>query len=323
MTKHAVLGAGGIGGLIGAALARAGHEVTLVLRPSTLSVYPPVLRLESTMLGDFNVPVITTARLEHSVDVLWVTVKAPQLEDALAAVPPRTVAGGLVVTLMNGIYHVARLRLEYPGAAVVAGSIRTESTRVEPGRIVHRGWHTGPRTDQSESRAIPKPTKPVQLCGEGPVRARVEALAHSLESAGVPCQVWDDEAYLLWSKLSILCPYALATTAVAGPIGAVRANPHVLDRMLTCVREVLAVSQALGVQLDVRETLSMIDRFPDDMRVSMERDASNGRPLEIEAVAGPIIREGRRSGIDVAATEELRELALQSATAILERQRVA
>ena len=323
VTTQAVLGAGGIGGLIGGALSRAGDQVILVLRPETLRMHPPSLRVESTMLGDFEVPVRITARLEEPVDVLWVTVKAPQLEEAIRAVPPSSVAGALVVTLMNGVDHVARLRAAYPEATVVAGSIRTESTRVKPGHIVHKGWHAMPADRPPADPSLPRPTKAVQLCGAGTAREPIENLAARLEAAGVPCQVWDDEGYLLWSKLSILCPYALATTAVAGPIGAVRADAHILERMMTCVREVLAVTEALGIRLDTQETLSMIDRFPDTMRVSMERDSSIGRPLEIEAVSRPVIDEGRKHGIDVSATEELRERALASSGAIRERLRAS
>ena len=80
--RHAILGAGGVGGLIGACLAHAGASVTLVVRRESLAQYPKQLRLESPF-GNFTVDVAVAAEVP-AVDVLWITVKATQLESALA-----------------------------------------------------------------------------------------------------------------------------------------------------------------------------------------------------------------------------------------------
>ena len=82
--RHAILGAGGVGGLVGACLAREGAPVTLVVRAESLSRYPEQLQLESTF-GNFTVPVSRSATVPV-VDVLWVTVKATQLEESLGAI---------------------------------------------------------------------------------------------------------------------------------------------------------------------------------------------------------------------------------------------
>ncbi|MFY9948792.1 MAG: 2-dehydropantoate 2-reductase N-terminal domain-containing protein, partial [Candidatus Sulfotelmatobacter sp.] len=81
--RHAILGAGGVGGLIGACLAHSGDSVTLVVRPETLASYPRKLRLESPF-GNFTVDIAVAAEVPHA-DVLWITVKATQLDAALAA----------------------------------------------------------------------------------------------------------------------------------------------------------------------------------------------------------------------------------------------
>src|SRR5271165_5570053 len=96
---HAILGAGGIGGLIGACLAHSGASVTLVVRRESLPHYPRQLRLESPF-GAFEVEVSCAAEVP-AVDVLWVTVKATQLEAALAAITnPASVQA--IVPLLNG-----------------------------------------------------------------------------------------------------------------------------------------------------------------------------------------------------------------------------
>src|SRR6202021_1906764 len=92
--RHAILGAGGVGGLIGACLAHAGASVTLVVRRENLERYPKQLRLESPY-GNFKVDVAVAAEVPP-VDVLWITVKATRLEAALTALLNPEAGGGVV-----------------------------------------------------------------------------------------------------------------------------------------------------------------------------------------------------------------------------------
>src|SRR5437660_12710682 len=97
--RHAILGAGGIGGLLGGALARAGGDVVLLIRPEALARYDGRLALESVVLGDFEVEVPAAPGLDRDVDVLWVTTKSVQLEASLALAPPERVGGAVVIPL--------------------------------------------------------------------------------------------------------------------------------------------------------------------------------------------------------------------------------
>ncbi len=92
---------------MGACLARSGAAVTMVVRAAALANYPQQLQLESPF-GNFTVPVAASAEVP-ACDVLWLTVKATQLEESLAAVKnPEAV--GAIVPLLNGIDHLAFLR---------------------------------------------------------------------------------------------------------------------------------------------------------------------------------------------------------------------
>src|SRR4029450_580062 len=154
------------------------------------------------------------------VDVLFVTVKATQLEAAVEAVPPEVLGDGLVVPLLNGIDHMAWLRRRYPADQVVAGTIRVEATRVSPGVIEHAS-----------------PFAVVELAAAEPSRRdRVEALAARLAETGLDVTVRDDEAATLWSKLSVLAPIALVTTWTAAPLGEARAR-HT-DELMAVAREI-------------------------------------------------------------------------------------
>ena len=104
--RHAVLGAGGVGGLVGGALAKAGHPVTLLVRTGRRDHYPGQLSVKSEMLGAFEAPVQIADLLDGHFDVVWITVKATALESALSAVPPEKLNDSVLVPLLNGVDHV-------------------------------------------------------------------------------------------------------------------------------------------------------------------------------------------------------------------------
>ena len=133
--RHAILGAGGVGGLIGVALAKAGESVTLVLRPGALKNYPAEVSLENRV-GTFQVPVELAESVAQPFDVLWVTVKATQLDSALRSVVIQPEQLGAVVPLLNGVDHVALLRAKFGHDRVVPGAIRVEAERVAPGKFL-------------------------------------------------------------------------------------------------------------------------------------------------------------------------------------------
>ena len=132
---HAILGAGGVGGLIGACLGHAGDSVTLVVRPEAVAHYPKQLRLESPF-GNFTADVVVAAEVPPA-DVLWIAVKATQFEPALTAIKNPD-ALRAIVPLLNGIDHVALLRAKYGAERVIPATIAVETERVSPGHIVHR-----------------------------------------------------------------------------------------------------------------------------------------------------------------------------------------
>src|ERR1700676_2306465 len=134
--RHAILGAGGVGGVVGAALGKSGDSVTVVLRPEALRDYPAELSLESP-LGSFSVPVERVAQVTQPFDVLWIAVKATHLDAALRSVTNAEQIGA-IVPLLNGIDHVDLLRSRFGHDKVVPATIAVESERVAPRQIVQR-----------------------------------------------------------------------------------------------------------------------------------------------------------------------------------------
>jgi 2-dehydropantoate 2-reductase len=286
--RVAVLGPGGIGGLLAALLARRGDRVTCLAPPATAAhLAEHGLELRSPTLGDATVTVEAATRLDHPVDVVFVTVKATQLAAATDAVPPEMLGDGLVVPFLNGIDHVAWLRRRYPADQVVAGTIRIESTRVGPGLIEHAS-----------------PFAIVELAAAEPSRRQqVEALGARLAATGLDVTVRDDEAATLWSKLSVLAPIALVTTWTAAPVGEARARHG--DELVAVAREIVTAARADGVDLDEAATLAILERVPDAMQSSMQKDAAAGRPIELDAIGGAVLRAAERGGTDAPVTARL------------------
>jgi 2-dehydropantoate 2-reductase len=136
--RHVVLGLGGVGGLVAGLLARSGADVRAIVREAAAAAYPGTLSLSSAAFGDFDVPVPASSTLDEACDVLWITVKAPQLGVAIESLPPALVGGTLIIPLLNGIDHVDFLRAHFPDSRVIAASIRVAAERTAPGTIVIR-----------------------------------------------------------------------------------------------------------------------------------------------------------------------------------------
>lgn len=280
--RHAVLGVGAVGGLVAGALARAGDDVVLLIREGGLTSYPKRLAVSSTVLGSFEVPAHAVSTLDSPVDVLWVATKAMHLAQAVKLAPAAIVAEATVIPLLNGVDHVAALRARY--RRVLPAAIRVEAEKAAPATIVHRSPFV--RIDLVEGD-------------------RADAIAEHVRAAGIECNLRADEAVVLWEKLAFLAPLALTTTALNAPVGDVRADPIWRRRLEQVQREVVAAACAAGASLDEPALESAQAGLPDAMRSSMQKDLAAGRPLELEAIAGPIIRAAGRHGLEVPITREL------------------
>ncbi|MER5468541.1 2-dehydropantoate 2-reductase [Streptomyces sp. NPDC002685] len=278
----AVLGPGGVGGLLAALLARAGHRVICLAGDETArALATDGIEVRSGHFGDFTARVAADTELREPVDVCLMAVKATALDSALERVPAKALGEeGLVVPFLNGVEHPALLRERYRPEQVAPAVIRVESTRIAPGVIEHGS-----------------PFAEVDLTAETAPRARVEALVGALEWAGVRARVQDGEAATLWAKMAFLAPLALLTTRYGVPVGDVRTLHR--EELAALVEETAAVGRACGAPVDPAAALARYDAFPASTRSSMQRDAEAGRPLELDAIGGALLRAAERSGVPV------------------------
>jgi 2-dehydropantoate 2-reductase len=285
--KIAVLGPGGVGGLVAGALARARVCVVVVARDSTAAVIRARgVRVESVTLGDFVAHPSVTSRLEEPVDVLIVATKAAGLGASLERVEgtPR-----LVLPLLNGLDHIAVLRERFGERAVVAGTVRVEADRPEPGVVLHTSRFL--RVDMaSHHRAM---------------RAPMERLADALSAAGVPARVGDSESQVMWSKLVRLNALACTTSAFDKLLGEIRATPELRAELVGAIEEGCAVAQAEGAAIPAGDPLGELTAAHATLGSSMQRDIAAGRPPELDAIPGSVLRAAARHGIECPTIERL------------------
>jgi 2-dehydropantoate 2-reductase len=280
--KHAILGAGAIGGLIGTVLASLGEDVTMMVRAEKLASYPANLTLERPS-GSLTAPAKAVAALTEPVDVLWIATKTYQLETALEAVKSLP---GCVVPLLNGVDHVALLRQRFGHDRVVPATIAVEAEKISPGRFLQRA-------------AVVR----FNLAASG--EPLLGAIVAQLGNLGFSCQFIANEQTLLWGKLCFLAPFALVTSASGLNVGEVLANASWKQKLTSAVAEACAVANASGAEIDAARIQSIVASSPPGMRSSMQKDVAAGRQLELDAIAGPIVRGAEKYGVDVSTAADL------------------
>ncbi len=291
----AVLGPGGVGGLLAALLSRAGHRVICLAGDDTAqALRENGISVRSPQFGEFTTKVEADTALREPVDVCLVAVKHTTLDAALERVSPEALADGLVVPFLNGVEHPAVLRRRYRPELVVPGTIRVESTRVAPGVIEHGSTFTK-----------------IELASDTAPRSQVESVVAMLAGAGTDATVVGSESAMLWSKLSLLAPFALLTTRYDVPIGEIRTTRR--DELVALLAETTALGRANGAQVQAEPMLAFLDGFAPEAKSSMQRDAEAGRALELDAIGNALLRAADQHGIDVPlATRLVGELAARA-----------
>lgn len=282
----AVLGPGGVGGLVAGALARSGEPVVVVARESTVAeIAEEGVRVQSVLLGEFRARPRAAARLADDVDVLVVATKASGLQAALERIEGRP---RLVLPLLNGLDHLFTLRERF-GERVVAGTIRVEADRPRPGVVVHTSRFL--RIDMaSHAQAMQAPMR---------------ALAETLTAAGVPARVGESEPQVMWSKLVRLNALACTTSAYDRLLGEIRSTPRLRADLVGAIEEGTAVARAEGAHIEAREPLGELSVAHDTLGSSMQRDIVAGREPELDAIPGAVLRAAARHGIACPTIERL------------------
>jgi 2-dehydropantoate 2-reductase len=284
--KIGVMGAGAIGGYIGARLASVGAEVTFIARgPHLAAIREKGLRVLSP-LGDLHIDpasVTDDPAAIGEVDVVLLGTKLYDVEAAAAAISPMLGRHTAVVCLQNGVDApeiVARLHGRH---RVVGGVVMINGELTAPGVVRHN--------------ALNRLTLGA-LDGRPSVRA--EQLAALASAAGIETVLSGDIRLEIWRKFLILAPMGALSAMTRVPLARIREHPDTWRLAEEGMREVVAVANAQSVVLtedDVERTLAFVRTMPPTWRASLAVDLEQGRRLEIDWLSGTVCRLGQAAGI--------------------------
>jgi 2-dehydropantoate 2-reductase len=282
-----VVGAGGVGGLVGGMLARTGHRVAFVARGAQLAALREGgLRVEGPR-GSFHLPGIEAAEDPASLapaDAVLVCVKGWQVRDVARRLAPLLAGGGFAVPLQNGVEAAGELARALGEQRVVGGLIHVLAKIEAPGLVRH----------------VAEPL--LVTLGErgGGSSPRVEALAAALRGANVDVRVADDVEAAAWEKFLFIDPVSAVGAAARAPLGALRTVPETRALIVAAMREILQVGRARGVRVAddaLDRALALVDRLPPEATASMQRDVLAGCPSELEDQVGSVVRMAREASV--------------------------
>lgn len=285
----AVVGAGAVGGYYGARLARSGERVSLIARGAHLRAIRERGLLVWSPLGDHVVHVEADSDPARvgPVDLVILAVKTYANPQVLPLLPLLCGPDTAVLTLQNGVASADALESAVGRSRVLAGTTYVATAIVAPGVIQQTGVH----------RRV--------ILGEAfgerrDVSRRAARIVELLNRADIQAEAVADGRVPVWEKLVYLATFAAFTGVSRRPAGAIWGDAIGREAFVAVAGEVEAVARAEGVPIAddvVARMIGYLDALPPDTRSSLLIDLQQGKPTEVEALQGEVVRRGRALGV--------------------------
>jgi 2-dehydropantoate 2-reductase len=281
-----VIGAGALGGYYGACVARAGGDVTFLVRPKRAEqLRHDGLRVASPH-GDFAVQpkIIQTHELKQPYDVVFVGVKAYSLDDAMSQFAPAVGPDTMVLPILNGLKHIDALTAKF-GAARVLGGLANVSAGLD-----------------ADGRVVQFMANQTVVFGEttGAMSERVVALEKVLSVPGIDVRASEAIMQDMWEKFVQLSTLAGITCLMRASIGDILTVPKGEELIFRLFAEHCAIATASGFEprapfIEFDRKLFTTQNSP--LKASMLRDIERGSVTEAEHILGDMADRGRALGI--------------------------
>jgi len=285
--RIAVVGAGGVGGGFGAALAKAGADVTFIARGAHLAAMKKDgLKVRGGRGETHLIPTKATDNASEigPVDIVLFCVKLWDVESAGERIKPLIGRGTAVIPLQNGIDAHERLLPIVGHEALMCGVAQISASITSPGVITQVG------------------TFMRMIFGEldGKRSRRGEDLLALCQKAGFDVTLSEAILTELWMKFILLATNASVTAATRQPIGKLRDDPDLRAIFVNSFRETFEVGRAKGIALPpdaVDRILDFVGHAPPAMKASMALDLERGNRLELPWLGGKVVTLGRELGV--------------------------
>ena len=284
--RIAVMGAGSTGGYFGGMLARGGNDVTLIARGAHLDA----IRANGLKVvrDDEEFTVQCQATDDPSkfgpVELLLLCVKTYQSDTAIPLMQPLVGPDTTVLCLQNGVDSYLKAAEVLGEATVLPGAAFIEAAMLGPGTVRQTGSLV--RIILGETNGVETP--------------RCLAIRDAFLGSGVPAEVLPDIRAGQWGKFLFIATMAGVTSMARATLAELMPQPHWRKVVLACLAEIDLVARASGVDLApdiVADTVSSIEEHLADLQASMHTDLMAGRPLELDALNGAVVRAGIEAGV--------------------------
>ncbi|MGA7803854.1 2-dehydropantoate 2-reductase [Bradyrhizobium sp.] len=284
-----VVGAGAIGGYFGGRMLQAGRDITFLVRPrraSELAATGLVIRSPNGDVTLKDPPRVQADTIKHKFDVVLLSCKAFDLDDAIKSFAPAVGPQTSIIPLLNGMLHLDVLDNKFGRERVLGGlcaiavtlNDQREVVQLMPMQSLTFGERDGKTTD------------------------RVRAIAEVFASGNFGSVLSDNVLQDMWEKWVFLASIAASTSLMRAPVGSILAAPGGKDFLLGILDECKAVATAEGYPprapfLD--RTVTMLTTEGSPMTASMFRDIKAGLPVEADHVVGDLIARGDAAKVPV------------------------
>jgi 2-dehydropantoate 2-reductase len=284
-----VVGAGAIGGYFGGRMLQAGRDVTFLVRPKRASELASAGLVIKSPNGDVtlkNPPAVQADKLNEKFDVVLLSCKAFDLEDAIKSFAPAVGPQTAIIPLLNGMLHLDVLDNKFGRERVLGGLCAIAVTLNEKREVVQ--------------------LQPMQSLtfGErdGRMSERVRAIADVFASGNFGSVASEQIIQDMWEKWVFLSSLAASTCLMRTAVGNILAAPGGKDFLLGMVDEVTAIATAAGHTPRgpfAERTRTMLTTEGSAMTASMFRDVKVGAPVEADHVIGDLIARAEAAKVSV------------------------
>lgn len=289
--KIAVAGIGGIGGILGGALAKSGADAYFYVRGENLkAIRNGGLKVDSITLGSFTArPKAASDNAEElgAMDAVFVCCKGYALEAMCRGIAPMIESDTIVVPLLNGVEISGFMRPILPNCILADGIIWVFSHIEEPGHVV-----------QNYGKC-----KIIFGMSDGSRPEKLGELASALDDAGIDTQISDDIALDSWKKYLSMCGNSVVLCYYGGNVGEVRGHEGYKKVLRSVAEEIVTVARAKGSEMPVEYVDKFVEGFsklaPETIN-SLYRDLTSGKPAdktELRHIIGRMVEFGRQTGV--------------------------
>jgi 2-dehydropantoate 2-reductase len=277
-----IYGTGGVGGYFGARLAQAGNNVTFIARGKHLeAIQKNGLQLKS-FKGDYLVyPANATSNIleVENIDLILICVKTWQLQEVAEIIKPVLNENTLVISLLNGVNNSEVLTSILGREKVLGGLCKIVSKVEDYGIVKHLSY------------------EPTIVIGElnNKITERAQKLESTFVNAGIKTKLSDDIQREIWTKFLFISTVSAIGALTRATIGEMIASEEIKKIMIQTSEEIVAIAKAKGVNFPddiIEKQFQIIDSQPYNTTASLQRDIMEGKPSELEAQNGTIVRMG-------------------------------